>query len=401
MGLRAGVGKSTNRRAELAGREAALAALAPLEGLPPALVLVFATAGYDQAALLGAIRACTGEAPLSGCTGSGVITQEGSDEGSRSVGVLALAGEGVRASAVMVRGGSADPRACGHELARKLRARSAGEERVVLLFSEGLTLNCTELLAGLREEAPLPCPVVGGAAADSFTFDCTYQYCDGEVASDAVAAVLLEGPLSAELAVSHGCDAIGVEQTVTRAADGWVHEIDGKPAWAFFKDYLEDDAAGLDAIKIAFLCLAERLPASLQDGYGEFIIRVPLKLDPSTGALFFAGDLKVGARVHVGLRNADHIRTGAVDAARRILERRRPASPALVLQLDCVGRGQLLFNDRTTEQLIDPVQRVFGKTLPWLGLHTYGEIAPIGEQPYFHNFTVALCALYAEPGGAA
>jgi len=400
MGLLAGVGKSTNRRPELAGREAATAALAPLNGAKPALVLVFATADYEQTALLAAIRECTGDAPLAGCSGTGIITQEGSDEGGHAVGVLALAGAGVRAASVLAREGTADPVACGRDLAQKLCAHDLSAARLVLLFAEGLTLNCAQVLAGLRETLGLPCAVVGAAAADAFTFDRTFQYCDGEAASNAVAAVVLSGDLRAEIEVSHGCDAIGLEQTITRAEGGWVHEIGGQPAWTFFKDYLDDDSAGLDALKIAFLCLAERLPSSLHDEYGEFIIRVPLELNAATGALFFAGDLRTGARVHLALRNAGHICARAVESAGRILSRRSDR-PALMLQFDCVGRGQLLFSDRTTEQLIDPVQRLFGKELPWLGLHTYGEIAPIGGQAYFHNFTVALCALYGEPDGGA
>lgn len=401
MGLRAAVGKSTNRKPRLAGQEAASAALAGLEGKAPTLVLVFATAGYDQAALLQGVRDRTGEAPLAGCSGSGVITQEGSDESGHAVAVLILSGEGVHARAVLATQASQDARACGRELARRIEAQRRGDEAVVLLFTDGLTTNCTELLGGLRESGALSCPVLGASAADAFTFDRTFQYCGGQVASDAVSAVVLSGALSAEIGVSHGCDAIGIEQTITRAEGGWVQEIDGQPAWTFFKDYLDDDSAGLDAIKVAFLCLAERLPAPLHGEYGEFIIRVPLALEPETGALFFPGGIRPGARVHVALRRAEHICERAVETGQRILARRKGAPPALMLQFDCVGRGQLLFSDRTTEALIEPVQRLFGKAVPWLGVHTYGEIAPIGGEAYYHNFTVALCALYPSEAEAA
>ena len=37
---------------------------------------------------------------------------------------------------------------------------------------------------------------------------------------------------------------------------------------------------------------------------------------------------------------------------------------------------------------------VAGATVPWIGFHTYGEIAELGGQPYYHNYTVVLCALY-------
>ncbi len=35
-----------------------------------------------------------------------------------------------------------------------------------------------------------------------------------------------------------------------------------------------------------------------------------------------------------------------------------------------------------------------GRETPWIGFHTFGEIAPIAGETFYHNFTVALCALY-------
>jgi hypothetical protein len=40
------------------------------------------------------------------------------------------------------------------------------------------------------------------------------------------------------------------------------------------------------------------------------------------------------------------------------------------------------------------MHRVFGETVPWFGMNTYGEIGPIDQQLYFHNYTAVLCALY-------
>lgn len=401
MGVFVGVGGSDDHDADAAGREAGQAAMAALGGRAADLVLAFATTGHDQAALLAAVRAATGGAPLTGCSGSGVITQQGSREGSHVVGVVAIAAEGLRATTFLARGAADDARGCAHEVASQLRAgrtpAARGEDRVVLLFTDGLTTNCGELLAGLRAELP-GLPIAGGSAGDAFTFEHTYQYRDGEAATDSVAGVLLAGDLSTEIAVSHGCEPLGIEQIITRAEGGWVYEIGGRPAWSFFKEYVDEGAEGLDALNIAYLCLAERLPEELHAEYGELIIRVPIRLDKDTGALFFPAGLETGARVHVALRRAEAIAARAVESARKMASRRGEQRPSLVLQFDCVGRGRLLFGEGTTDKLIDPVQRVFGKDVPWLGLHTYGELAPIGGLPYFHNFTAVFLALYAGKG---
>jgi hypothetical protein len=234
---------------------------------------------------------------------------------------------------------------------------------------------------------------VGGTAGDLLAFERTWQYHDGKVATDGIVAVLLGGAVAPEIVVTHGCDLVGAERVVTRAEGGFVHEIDGEPAWSFFKAYLADDTDTLEAMHVSHLLLAERIDTPA-DGFDDFTVRVPVKLDAESGALYFAAGIRSGTRVQLALRNADKVCTRAVAAARRILDRREGRRPLLVLELDCAGRGALLFGDETTAKLIDPMQRVFGKDVPWIGLHTYGEIAPVGGRTYFHNYTAVLCALY-------
>ncbi|MBI3181764.1 MAG: FIST C-terminal domain-containing protein [Myxococcales bacterium] len=359
-------------------------------------MLAFATAGYDQEELLRGVSEVTGGSPLAGCSAEGVITHEGSDEGSHAIGVMALASDRLTFDTFSSGDVSAEPRSCGERLSEQLRAAPAGG-KLLLLFADGLTANCTELLAGLTERLPYPVAIVGGTAGDLLNFKRTYQYCDGRVASGSVSAVLIGGEARPDIEVSHGCDLIGLEQTITRAERGFVYEIEGRPAWAFFKEYLESDAEDLDALTVAHICLAELLPRANLD-YGEHIIRVPLKLEKETGALFFAGGLKAGTRVHVAMRRPERICERAVASARRIAARHPGEDPLLVLQFDCAGRGRLLFGERTNEASIQPVQRVFGNGVPWLGLHTYGEIAPVEGRAYFHNYTLALCALYGAGG---
>ena len=72
-----------------------------------------------------------------------------------------------------------------------------------------------------------------------------------------------------------------------------------------------------------------------------------------------------------------------------------------MLHFDCASRGRQLFGSRATESIVTPLQDVFRPDVPWIGFHTYGEIAPLGGRAHFHNFTVALCAIYEETGVAA
>src|SRR5262245_34167954 len=92
MGTLAAVGKSTRHQPFEAGREATHQAIVGI-GHRPDLLLVFGTAGYDQPALLDGVTEECGGTPLCGCSGEGVITQQGSDESTRAVVVMAIASD--------------------------------------------------------------------------------------------------------------------------------------------------------------------------------------------------------------------------------------------------------------------------------------------------------------------
>jgi len=65
-----------------------------------------------------------------------------------------------------------------------------------------------------------------------------------------------------------------------------------------------------------------------------------------------------------------------------------------MLQFDCTGRGRVLCGERTAEIVVEPLQQVLGADVPWIGFHTFGEIAPLRGRTHYHACTAALCALY-------
>ncbi len=399
MQSQAGVGRSRNRDSVDAGREAAREALAPLGGQAPIAVLVFGTVGHDQAALLRGVADIVGSAPVVGCSAEGVITQHGSEEASHAVAVSAIAADAIAARTFFSPGFSEDATACGRALVDQI-VRSGLVGRLLVLFPDGVFGNCTELVRSIEAAMPYPILIVGGTAGDLLTFDKTFQYHGLEVRSGGVSALLLGGDLVTDLEVTHGCDLVGIERVVTRADGGFVREIDERSAWSFFTDYLADDADTLEALHIAHLLLAERVPRPTPE-FGDFTVRVPVQLDAAAGALYFAAGIESGTRVQLARRNPEKVCERAVAAARRLSERHPGQRPILVLDLDCAGRGALLFGTETSARLCEPAQRAFGKDVPWIGLHTYGEIGPVGGRTLFHNYTAVLCALYDGNAGSA
>lgn len=396
MRSRAFVGSSDSRDSARAGRAAAAQAVAGLDGQAPSALLVFATAGHDQARLLEGVRAVSGQAPIAGCSAEGIITEAGSDEGTHAVAVMALASDTIRFRSLAARALTESSERCGREIARAIRGDDA--RQLLFLFPDGLTVRSAALLGGIESELDGPLPVVGGAAGETMRFERTFQYRDHEILSDAVSGLLVDGDFDFEIEVSHGCHVMGIERTITRSGDGYVHEIDGRPAWSVIKEYLEEGSEDLDALAVSYACTAERIDPGGCEPYGSYVIRVPLKLDKASGALYYPAELKTGAKLYMARRDPERIRESAIESAERIVARRPGQRPLAVVQLDCAGRGRMLFGERTTVDVIEPMQRVLGKQVPWIGFHTYGEIAPILGRTYFHQYTVALCALYGRDG---
>lgn len=353
----------------------------------PSLVLVFATVGHDQGALLQGIVAETGDVPLVGCSGTGVITQAGSDESAFSVAVMVLVSDDLHVRAVLGRDVSRGVEPVAQAIAEAVRATPSA--RVVLMFPDGLKANASGLLGAIDALLPTPLPILGGSAGEVLRFDRTYQYFGCDALEDSVSAVVLGGAFELDLEVTHGCTLLGLVHEVTDADGGLVRSLDDRPAWEVMREYITHPEEGLSSVDMPYLCVAKPLES------GEHLIRVPLGLDLGTGALFFPGALARGDEVTMARRDAERVAGNAVEAAERLQARHPGRRPAFVMQFDCAGRGSSLFGHGVTPQLIEPVQRVLGKDVSWIGFHSYGELAPIRGNNHFHQYTMALCAVYA------
>lgn len=395
MSTIAGVGRSPSLMARRAGAEAAQEALRALAGRAPEAALVFGTCGHDQSEMLAGVREVLPGAALAGCSGEGVIAGPVSDEVERSVAVMALASDTMTFHSTIVTGYGADPAAAGRALAEWVRGQPHEDALALLVFPDGLSGNCSVMLTALEGALPRPIPVVGGAAGDAMRLKQTYQYAGDRVESGALSALLIRGRGSFTFALSHGCTAIGLPRRVTEAEGSWLRAIDGRPAWAVLREYLDGDPEDLNAEGISHVSFAEEIDEMGGDDAGRFVIRTPLGLDRDNGSLLLpGGGLANGTPIRLVRRDPPLIRESARRCAERIAGRHPGQKPAFVLQFDCAGRGRSLFGSCVAEEIVHPLQRQLGPDVPWIGFHSYGEIAPAGGRSRYHNYTVALCAVY-------
>lgn len=216
---------SHHRNPKIAGREAAERALATAGIDRPDFVFMFASVGYDQHALLDAVRTSTSGAPLAGASGGGIIAGVEADESNFSVAVMTISSDELDFKSAMASGLKANSEFAGKSIAQNLACEVQPDTLGLIVFGDGLTLNFDRFAAGLKNELRLDrhLPLFGGTSADNLEFKQTYQYCDDQITSDGVVCILLSGSARLAWSVNHGCLARGaghVTRRVCRRHDG-------------------------------------------------------------------------------------------------------------------------------------------------------------------------------------
>lgn len=284
--------------------------------------------------------------------------------------------------------GPADSFVAGQTLAKKLAAARPGLVAVIVL-SEGLAVNGSELVRGLNGSLDPGVVVTGGLSGDGSRFSRTWVSVGARVKPNLVAAVGLYGQ---HVMVGHGSkggwDKFGPERVVTRSEGNVLFEIDGKPALALYEEYLGDKAKELPASGLLF-------PLAMRKSSGDdrVLVRTLLAVDREKQSLTFAGDVPRGHLVQLMRADFDRLVDGASDAMRMAMETGAPqGDDSLALAVSCVGR-RLVLGDRTEDELEavrDASPR--GKRTTLTGFYSYGEISPFAAATPsdLHNQTMTL-----------
>lgn len=388
------IGKSAVSDAKAAGIEAAQIAMNALKGKDPNFALVFATTGYDQDSLLQGVNQVIGDIPSAGCSGEGIITTSGSDESNYAVGIMLFAGDGLQLKSYLAEGIEKNSYECGKLLAKNVNKQCCQNQKAsLLIFPDSMTANTTEILKALNDNLEKNVVILGGTSGDALQFKKTYQYYNGKVYNDSIVAVCIVGDYGIDWLVSHGCKEIGIAQVATKTNKNLLMEIDGEPAWNIFKNYLPGNPDSLKADDAFHLCLGELHHFAAPCG-DQLIIRMPVQVEPETGAVQFSVEIPEGTTIHLAKRYPKIIAEKAINDFKKLLERNKGKKPIAVLQFDCAGRGKVIFKDDFNSYVIKPLQDMLSNDVPWIGFHTYGEIAPLCGKVFFHNFTVVLVVIF-------
>jgi hypothetical protein len=279
-------------------------------------------------------------------------------------------------------GEAADSAGLGALLASRLPAAGLVH---VLVISEGLKVNGSALVVGLRSVLPAAVGLSGGLSGDGAAFERTAVCLDGPTPTEQIVAI---GWYGARLQIGCGSrggwEPFGPERLVTRSSGTVLYELDGEPALDLYQRYLGEHAAGLPASGLSF-------PLAIRGDSGEPVVRTILAIDPVARSLTFAGDVPTGHRARLMRTNV----TGLVDGAERAATTSRAdqASPDLAILISCVGR-KLVMKQRTEEEL-EAVRGALGERTALAGFYSYGEIAPFSATApcELHNQTMTVTSI--------
>lgn len=348
------------------------------------LVLVFGAPEFGEAVQpLSQLAERYPTSHIIGCSTAGEIFDATLNDHSLSVAVAHFSRTRIATAGAPV-AASADSFEAGLTIARQL---DAPDLQGVLLLSEGLHVNGSELVRGVNSILARSVVVTGGLAADGDRFQNTWVISGGKPRGSYVRGVGFYGE---NVRIGHGSkggwDIFGPERHITRSEGNVLFELDGKPALALYKEYLGELSSGLPATGLLF-------PLALHTEGQDGLVRTILAVDESAQSLSFAGDVPQGALAQLMRANFDRLIDGAYQAGRLTAPVHKTGrGPVLAVAISCVGR-RLVLRERTEEE-IEATLDVLPAGTRQIGFYSYGEISPhTSGRCDLHNQTMTLTTI--------
>jgi len=371
-------------------RQESLTAKMTLKDLPTAsplptasLVLVFGSVKrFGESKLQSTLKARYPTAQIIGCSTSGEITAAGVFDDSLQITAILWEKTVQRVTHTKMTGmQNSYETAAG--LARQLESDSL---KAVLVYSDGLNVNGSELLEGFKSVLG-EIPVMGGMAGDGFGFSKTVQLFNETISDSLVIAVGLYGnSLVTATGVGRGWKPYGPPRKVTKSEKNVVIELDGKPALPLYRMYIgEHSAKGLPGSGLNFPF------AIIEEGRRDIEkIRTVLSIDSVNNSLTFAGNVDEGETVRFCQANHDRLVEGAGDAAHLIADNTNTKQAGLAICVSCVGRKGVMAELVADE--VKLVQQILGAQTAIAGFYSYGEFSPRPDtsDSVLHNQTMTI-----------
>jgi len=237
--------------------------------------------------------------------------------------------------------------------------------------------------AGLCETAKAP--IIGGSAADDFSLQSCFVYCNRKVLTDSVAILAADGEISFDISIGQDMCQIGKLGIITSSFGTRVDSIDNISAMKFIEQQIGKPLNSVDegvvTLKVMELGLQQpRLRSLLKPDSDE-----------TQSSMSFFGSIEQGTITQVCLASPEQIVADVNGIAGNLKE--LPFKPLAGLVITCAGRKKVLGSkiNFEVEEIVNACPTLEGL----VGYPSFGEFGPVKEKngysrPLFHNMTYIL-----------
>ncbi|MGC1460708.1 MAG: FIST N-terminal domain-containing protein [Terracidiphilus sp.] len=332
-----------------------------------------------QSGCLGAIRETYPRAHFAGCSTAGEIHKVTVRDDTVAVTAVSFEHTHVTCNSVMVEGPAHSFKA-GEELARSLDLNGL---RHVIVFSEGIHANASDLVSGINSVLPVGVTVSGGFAGDGNRLQSTQVWCDCEPQTRMATAIGLYGQrLQVGVSAIGGWKPFGPDRLITKSRHNVLFEVDNNPVLPLYKQYLDKFADGLPATGLMF-------PLEIVIERNR-VLRALIGIDEVEQSITYAGNIPEGAYARFMVGHRDDLIEGTLEAARSSIAPLTNTSAQLSLLVSCNGRRFVL--KQRVEEEVEAVHEALGPLTAMTGFYSYGEIAPpsLDRHTELHNETMTV-----------
>ena len=268
------------------------------------------------------------------------------------------------------------------------KALKSDDLKGIIVLSDGLLVNGSALVEGLKEDLDPKVVITGGLAGDGNDFKHTWLLQNDKPVYNCITAIGLYGnDIEIGYGSKAGWDIFGPEKLITRSQGNILYEIDGEPALAVYKKYLGDRAKDLPASGLLF-------PLSIRESTASKnkVVRTILAIDENNQSMTFAGNIPQGWYAQLMKANFDRLIEAASIASKLATSEIYMPQNTLNLAISCVGR-RLVLGERTVEEVEASLEHL-GENPSMIGFYSYGEISPSGLASCdLHNQTMTLTTI--------
>lgn len=360
------------------------------------LLIFHASIGHDCKELLDEASKLCPDARILSASCCGVVGKEGVSESMKDIALMAIKGNefGVEYTDGLL-GSNAYEKTKSMAIALK---NSTPNTNMIYFLASGIDIDNNACIRAIEEVFGKDVTIFGATSSDNMRGVVSYQGIDLNVYEHAAYMVgFADTTLSVETQATHGFVAIGEPLVVTKSTGHIIHELNGKPAWTEYCQRLGIDSNNPhcgDSIPVG--ALGEKLSPELAKEYGnDHILRV---VTSHVGDdMYYATAINEGTELWLTTRDEELIFTEMDRMVQDMKSRMSDKTPVAVFHADCLARGRFLFNRIIKDELVSKMQFPFyqnGECPPWLGMYGFGEIARLGGENTYHNYTTALYVIY-------